>query len=128
MEIIHIAQSRLVLKADQTVSSPFTGSGHHHIFACPPRDGAWESGAVALQVLNTHEVVVLEDEDPEVVQSEEHWRTIEVYPVRNLPEFPDDPDGVALADSVEIVWGRLYRLRVQTAGIEASLWRVNERN
>ena len=109
----------LILEADATVGTVFQGMGKNHIFISPTEDNAWESGNVRLQVINPHD------------REETRWRTVYVYEPPTATTYEDAEgntvtDQVAILDTMELVYGMLYRIKVETAGVEASFWRYNQ--
>ena len=98
-----------ILNADETESKPFSGvRGEKHILITPTEDNDWASGDVEIQILNPHEEA-------------EHWRTIEVISEDDyVPDAADD--NPAVLHPAYFIFGLVYRLKVDTAGVVASLW------
>ena len=106
-------KANLILEADQTEGIPFEGSGKNHILISPPKDAVWESGIVKVKIRNPHAL------------PEEDWRTVYMWDTENTASLPSKEDG-AILDKIELVWGMLYKVEVETAGVEASFWRYQQ--
>ena len=107
-------KAKLILEADRTEGIPFEGSGKNHILISPPKDAAWESGLAKVKILNPH--------DP---PDDRHWRAVYLWDTENTANLPSKEDG-AILDQIELVWGMLYKVEVETAGVEASFWRYQQ--